>query len=219
MADLGNLLGFNVSSLFSSIFKTGATILVVVLVVLVIGLLAYFVLRPLRYKIRVVLWANRAGNIIEDYDRAMVTKGGGLFSKSVVQKLRLLKRKLNLPVPDPKYFIRSVKGDTIYYYKFGNKDYSAILPSFSNPEVLFVPSEADTEMWHIYEQKEMQKRNTMSDFMSKYGPFIAVGIIVIALIVVSWMINGTMKQLISTAGSVAEAMKDAAASLAAAKGG
>jgi hypothetical protein len=74
-------------------------------------------------------------------------------------------------------------------------------------------------MWHIYEQKEMLKRNTVSDFMSKYGPFIAVGIIIIGLIVVSWMINGTLKELIGTAASVGEAMKEAAASLAAAKGG
>lgn len=219
MADFGSLLGFNLSGFLSSFFKAGATILVVVVVALVIGLVAYYVLRPLRYKIRVVLWANRAGNVIEDYDRAMITAGAGFFSKSVVQKLRLLKRKLNLPIPDPKYFIRGAKGDTVYYYKFGNKDYAPILPEFNNPAVKFVPSEADTEMWHIYEQKEMVKRNTMSDFMSKYGPFIAVGIIIIGLIVVSWMINGTLKQLIGTAGQVGEAMKDAAASLAASKGG
>jgi len=216
---IDNLLGFNLGSLFDTIFKTGATIFIVVMLLFIIGIVAWFVIRPIRYRIRVVLWANRAGNVVEDYDRATITKGGGFFNKSVVQKLRLLKRKVNLPVPDPQYFIRGVKGDTIYYYKFGNKDYAPILPEFSNPAVKFVPSEADTEMWHIYEQKEMLKRNTMSDFMSKYGPFIAVGIIIIALIVVSWMINGTMKQLITTAGSVAEAMKDAAASLAAAKGG
>ena len=215
---IDNLLGFNLGSLFDSIFKTGATIFTVVIVLLIIGIIAWFVLRPIRYKIRVVLWANRAGNIVEDYDRATITSGAGFFSKSMVQKLRLLKRKVNLPVPDPSYFIRGVKGDTIYYYKFGNKDYAPILPQFSNPTVKFVPSEADTEMWHIYEQKEMLKRNTVSDFMSKYGPFIAVGMIIIGLIVVSWMINGTLKELIGTAGSVAESMKEAAASLAAAKG-
>jgi hypothetical protein len=215
---IDNLLGFSVGSLLDGIFKAGATILIVVSVLGVLGLIAYFVIRPARYNIRVVLWANRAGNIIEDYDRALITTGG-LFSKSIVQKLRLLKRKVNLPVPDPGYFIRGVKGDTIYYYKFGNRDYAPILPQFSNPTVKFVPSEADTEMWHIYEQKEMLKRNTVSDFMSKYGPFIAVGIIIIGLIVVSWMINGTLKELIGTAASVGEAMKEAAASLAAAKGG
>lgn len=212
-----NLLGFSIGGLFDTIFKTGATIAIVVGVLLIIALIGYFVIRPVRYKIKIVLWANRAGNIVEDYDRAMITKGG-MFSKSIVQKLRLLKRKVNLPVPDPGYFIRGVKGDTIYYYKFGNNDYTPILPKFSNPDVKFVPSEADTEMWHIYEQKEMLRRNTASDFLSKYGPFIAVGMIILGLIIVSWMINGTLKELISTAAGVAEAMKDAAASLAAAKG-
>ncbi len=218
MVDLGGILGFSFSGLMSSLWKIGAGVAAAAAVAVFAGVILYYVIRPLRYKIRIVLWANRAGNVVEDYDRAMISKGGFL-TKSIIQKLRLLKRKVNLPIPDPRYFIRGVKGDTIYFYKFGNNDYAPILPQFSNPDVKFVPSEADTEMWHIYEQKEMIKRNTVQDIMSKYGPLIAIGAIVIVVIIVTWMITGVMKQLIGTAGSVGESMRQAAEALGNAKGG
>ena len=217
LSDVG--LGFDFTGILNSILSVGGTILLVGLAAAVLGVIGYFVLRPLGYKIKVVLWAVRANGIVQGEDKAKIISGNSFFRKDGVDKLSFFKRKIKLPVPDPKFFIRGEKSDTIYYYKYGAKDYTPIAPTFSNPEVSFVPSEEDTKMWHLYEVKDLIRRNTMKTFMSQYGQYIALGAVVILIIVVAWMVTGVMKELISTAASVGQNMEDAAASLAAAKGG
>lgn len=215
MAGIGDLLGNTVSNFTSGLVSAGSVVLQGLIFIIFIAIIGWFIIRPLTYKIRIVLWTERAGGIVEAHDKAKIIRSG-LFSKSPVMKLKLLKRNLSLPVPDLKHFVRTEKGDTIYYYKYGELDYVPVIfkelvDKFK--DLKFNPSEEDIRMWWVYEQKELIKRNTMKNTLLQYAPYLALGGVILLIIIVAWMLNGTMKDLITTGGQIAEAMKTASQNL------
>lgn len=204
--DIGSF-GSSFANIFGGIMKGGYIMLYIAIFAIIAFVLGYVIIRPLRYKIRVIIWAARGGTgIVEAVDKGRIVRGGGLFNKSPVGKLKLMKRKLALPIPEINHFVRGEKGDTIYYYKYGDTDYVPIM--FGELKEKFTdlqlnPSEEDMKLWWISEHKDLVNRNSTKDFINKYGMLIAAGGIIIGIIIVTWIISGTLKEYISAAQTIA----------------
>lgn len=214
---LTNTLGINFSNLFKGISTAGYALFYIILIAAAITFFYILIIRPLTYKIKVVIWAARGGTgMVEAQDKAKIIRGG-FFRKSPVAKLKLLKRKLTLPVPEISHFVRSEKGDTIYYYKYGDTDYVPVIFSELTEkfkDLALNPSEEDMKLWWLSENKALLLRNQTADFLTKYAPMLMMGALIILIIIVTWIIAGTLKEYIGAVGAVGSNLKEVAASLA-----
>lgn len=210
----------DLSGMFTGAMRTGYIIGVAIAIFIVIAVLWYFIVRPMSYKIRVIIWAARGGTgIVEGTDKAKITKGG-LFNKSPIAKLKFFKRKVSLPVPELNHFVRGEKGDSIYYYKYGESDYAPIVFSELTEkfkDLALNPSEEDVKLWWLSENKSLLMRNTAKDFLAKYGQYLMFGGLILCIIVVTWIISGVLKEYIGAAQNVGEQLKTITGNMAVAK--
>ncbi len=207
----------SLTQITQNVIKTGYLAAEVVLAAAVLFIFYWFVIRPTTYNIGITIWEERAGGIVETNDRGkiVVGKGGllGFFTKDNVRRLKLLRKKFDLPVPTNDHFVRTTTGDKVYYYRYGQTDYQPVIfkeltEKFA--DLHFNPSSEDIKLWHIQESKDVLRRNTVVNKLQHVLVPIMIGVIFVMIIVATYMITGTLKNYISSSQAIATAQQETA---------
>src|SRR3990167_3271906 len=224
--EIGSLLnigGFT-SPLGNILFLVGRSVLSGLVIVLGLGLfavVAWFIIRPYLYKMRVLVTRKRQGDTILvgiDWGRIVRTRNGlfGWYGPVILSRVHLLKRKTfiqTIPAPDFVYSDdRLGGGGTVCVTQFGDQDYAYTTLRVDATGVKLIPTDTDSQQWRLNEMKATRDRNKVLDNIQKYQVVIASVFVVIIIVAVLWWSKGTLTAVTSTsadaASQLARAFKD-----------
>jgi len=189
--------------------KIGPVVVVVgeaILFMAIFGLVAWFLLRPLLYKVDVFIFAKRGGgsNFVIGKD-----KGRFLKKRTGEQYFRLLRRKKAMVhAPFENLYLNEKGKAAIFLYKESEDSYRSFNITFADVPI-FAPIDADIKNMAILEMKRDAEKFQKKGFMEKYAPyFVVIGGLVIIMIM--------FYMLLGKADAVAGALSHASDNLASA---
>jgi len=180
MVDLTNI---NVdSSAMSGFFNTAgdwaATIGIILISTIVFGILVWYFWRELQFNYKVTLHRVIGDSqIIESHDRAKLNKRLG--------EIHLKKTKVKQAIPDPKFFVKTLKSWTLYGRWDGNKAIQWQKLAYNSP-LNFEPDTYDVYNQMAWRIRNSEKRHLDQGFFDKYGNQIMMmgTVLVIAVVLI-----------------------------------
>jgi len=167
---------------FSGVGNINLTAIVsVIFTALITGVMLIFLYVMLQYNIRVEIHSRRAGGnvkIIKDY--AKITTSSG------VKKLRLFKRKREIPVPPREFFyVLSGKKEKIFFFEDVSGRVHPAKMRFGQGEEMFLQPEYEEEKdWFVREREKNEERHRKMSFFEKYQYLIITGAMIGFVLVV-----------------------------------
>lgn len=175
-----------------NLFSYGLIISEIIILGLIIGVGIYYLSKRIKYnKIVHVIEKIGENNIIGVQD-----SGGIMKSKEGSVKFRLLKRKINLPVPDSRFFIIDKKGKAhIFLYKYTEGGYAPIAISEVGKFLNFTPIEWDLNNWYTQELENVNLKYDRTKAFQKYLPIIMYASMLVFFVIALWIYMGSMKDM------------------------
>jgi hypothetical protein len=198
------------------------------LIVVCLVALWFFVLRPMTYKVRVVILSRRSGGMPSySFDRGKFIKQKGIVKFVLLKKSgigSLLGYKWTMPPPDYDLLTIDDRGQSVLTLeKFGEYDYKPLKVSDTYSNSPFHTVDSDVKYWMTLEMKQAAQKYAKMKFFDKYGGFIMFMIGMVLCIVILWMTLGKVSELsgaLANAGDkMAQAVSDLGKQILSAQGG
>lgn len=178
MVDLTNidLNSEGVSGFLSSAGDVSVTIAFILIAVVFFGVLAWFFYREMQYKIPITLHRVVGDSqIIQSKDRARINKKLG--------EIWLKKVKVKQAIPDPKFFVKTLKSWTLYGRWDGNKAIQWQKLAYNSP-LSFEPDTYDVYNQMAWRIRNSEVRHMDQSFFDKFGNQIMMMTTVLVIAVV-----------------------------------
>ena len=176
MVDLQNIQGINTEQLASTAGDWLVTLAAIVLGSVVFLFLAWYFYRELQFKIPIALHRVVGdGQIIESNDRLRINKKKG--------EIQTKKTKIKQTIPDPKFFLKTLKGWKLYGRWDGHQAIQWQQLKYNSP-LSFEPDTYDVYTQMGYRIKNAAARHADQNFFDKYGNQIMMMTTVLVIAVV-----------------------------------
>jgi hypothetical protein len=186
--------------------------------ILVIGVIYWFFLRPMFYKIRVIILARRGGegSVIVGYDKGKYGK-----DRNGIEKFNLLKRKqATIKYPEYKYIQPTERGaGTLFLFKFGENDYTPIDVSDTFVNSPFMAVDSDHRNLLAIEHRAVAQKYAKTSRWKEFAPYLLIFGGLIIIMVMFWMLTGQLQGVASAVGGASNNLADAVRELSVAGSG
>jgi len=170
LTNIGGL-GFSITTLVTTIF---------VALLCGIGFIIAFVI--MRYNIRIEIHSKRGGGgtkVLFDYGKIVTEKG--------IRKLRLLKRKKEIPVPPREFFytLRGNKEKIFFFEDVSGRIHPAGFRLGADGKMFLQPEYEQEKAWFVMEREQAEQAYKKQGFWEKYQfMIVTAGMIAFVLIVI-----------------------------------
>jgi len=200
-------LGVNLPSFSSAGIGSWITIACVLLIFLLIGCIAVWLIYQSRvYNKKIILFENVAGQGYQNTgkDRARVIKvGDGGEELLYLRKRRVYRSAYGRKMGKNTYWF--AMGQDGYWYNILLGDLDAKMGMLD-----VEPVDRDMRMMHVAIRKNAKERYNKESFMQKYGTFVFNSIFLLIMVIAIWLLMSKAGDLIREATPVAKALKEAA---------
>ena len=152
--------------------------IVLLLIAMLGGMWYWFIYRKRLYNVDCIIFVERQQGIVVGYDK------GGFITKRKGSRFKLLKRKASrVAPPDYKYLMLSELGrNTLFLYKYGEKDYCCLSPTLGKEYLNLKPMEGtsiDSTVQDIRELiVDLDKPNKLEKWL------MPIALVLVALIII-----------------------------------
>lgn len=210
--EFGSLRG-SVGGFFSSAAFNKAGIILGYALLLVILLIAayFFIIRPLSFKVRVLIIARRSGGAPQfAYDRGKYIKKDGVERFILLKRSGFFGKKLTLEPPEYDDLVLGERGqNTLVLEKTGEHDYRPIHVEDVFENSPFKPTDADMKNWLVMEHKLDYQKYTRESFWSKYGSQVMLIGAMALIMIMLWMTLGKVDSISQSLGGASNKMAQA----------
>lgn len=214
---------------YATIVAVGKIMSYAFLIVICLVALWFFVLRPMSYKIRVIILSRKSGGMPSfSFDRGKYVKlKGGIVKFVLLAKSgfgSIFGYKWTMPPPDYEHLTLDNKGGSVLVLeKFGEHDFKPLHIADTYANSPFETVDSDVKYWMTLEMKQAAQKYTSMNFFDKYGGFIMFMIGMVMVVVILWMTLGKVSEMsgaLAVAGDkMASAVSEFGKQVLAAQGG
>ena len=158
------------------------------------------------YPIKVIIYEERAGNIVPVMDSAIRFK-----EKTGEQYYHLKKKNVKLPVQKFQNIYSGHKTNILHLYSSGADDFQPMIVKKSKErDAKLVSEEESVKYWQVISQKDSIKRWTKQSALMTYLPIISLVIFAVAVVLVFNSFSGSLEQMGQVANSIGNTQKEIA---------
>lgn len=174
----------------------------------VIVVVMWFIVKLFAYRVKVYIFSERAGHPIVKTDL-----GGYFKNKHGTWDFKLLKNRVNIQPPKPRYLLSQGKKDALFLYQTGINEFHPLKTSFASStgeEISFIGEDEDVSLWGGLNLLRLRELYAKESIWKTIMPMTILSIVVVGCIIIIYFTIQHAQQVIPVMGDLAKALRDVA---------
>lgn len=174
----------------------------------VIVIAMWLVIKLVAYRVKVYIFSERAGHPIVKTDL-----GGYFKNKHGTWDFKLLKNRVNIQPPKPRYLLSQGKRDALFLYQTGINEFHPLKTNFTDTKggaMSFIGEDEDVSLWGGLNLLRLREIYAKESIWKTILPLAILSIVVVGSIIIIYFTIDYTRQVIPVMADLAKALRDVA---------